>query len=495
MLPMAVMTLLLSAVACNEKSDTPETQAVSDASVAITGFSLKANSDIAPRLDSVFFSIDLDNAVVFNADSLPAGTRVTALIPIISFPSEVSEATIIMEDGEKRTGEIDYIKHPSDSVDFSGKVSLKLTAKDGTTTRTYRLKMNVHQMVSDTLAWDKLGETSLPALTAAPQQQKTVIFNDMAYCMVREGDGSVSLSVSAEPGPDSWTTTSLPGAEAMDVRSFTATDNKFYILDGEGNLLSSDDALSWRATGQNWLTITGGFGATLLGVASQEGQLYHVSYPANYEALPLEEDFPVEGASNFGVFANRWSRDPMGILVGGIDNQGERTNATWAFDGYSWAKLSDAGPGACSEGALVKYTIYRRTSLTSYNTEEFTIWLYIGGKDAEGKNSRRLWMTYDNGVNWYPAVDYMRLPEEVPALRSLDAISLTVSMSADMADYWKKIPSRPLGPRAVKHSLDGQTLNWECPYIFLFGGFTDEGAFNPAIYRGVINYLTFTPII
>lgn len=495
MLPAAAVAALLASSACNEDTKKDSFGYGADSSVAVTGFSMKANSDVMQRLDSVFFSIDLENAVIFNADSLPVGATVTDLIPIISFPSSVSEATIIMEGGSKRSGEIDYLKNPSDSVDFTGNVSLRLKAQDGETSRTYRLKVNVHKQKSDSLTWDNIGEATLPSQMAAPTEQKTVKRNETAYCLVRESNGSLSVSSSAAPAPNNWNTAAVAESGTFRVRSFTATDDAFFILDTDGNLYTSADARSWSTTGERWQNIIGGFGTTLLGIAPRDGRLCHVSYPDNYSTLPLESNFPVEGFSNFGVFSNKWSSDPIGILVGGYDADGQNTKATWAFDGFSWAKLSEHGPAEIADGTIVPYYIYRRTSLTTLTEEEFAIWLFIGGKNSEGANSRDLWMTYDNGVTWHKAVDYMKLPDSMPALRSCDGITLSTPMSSDLANLWKKIPSRRLGPWAIKYESDGYIISWKCPYIYLFGGINDQNVLNPSIYKGVLNRLTFTPII
>lgn len=49
-------------------------------STQVKGFNLKADAKVLSALDSVFFSIDLVNAQIFNADSLPYGTRVNKLV-------------------------------------------------------------------------------------------------------------------------------------------------------------------------------------------------------------------------------------------------------------------------------------------------------------------------------------------------------------------------------------------------------------------------------
>ena len=71
----AVMTLGL--FSCNSDE---ESGSYAQSNVAITAFSLAANEDILSGLDSIFFSIDLKNACIYNADSLPKGTDISRMI-------------------------------------------------------------------------------------------------------------------------------------------------------------------------------------------------------------------------------------------------------------------------------------------------------------------------------------------------------------------------------------------------------------------------------
>lgn len=147
-IPMRVLPCLIGAAivlgACNaEKSDEPAYEPA--LSVAVQGFSLTANSKVMANLDSVFFSIDLDHAVIFNADSLPVGTNINKLVPKITFPAAVSKAEIKMSGGTTRTGIVNYKTSPTDSIDFTGDVTLTLSTEDGALSKTYTLKVNVHK--------------------------------------------------------------------------------------------------------------------------------------------------------------------------------------------------------------------------------------------------------------------------------------------------------------------------------------------------------------
>ena len=84
--PLHYILLAAAAVgiaACNSKADeNPDAPAYSSATV--TDFKLYEDSKILPNLDSVYFSIDLANALIYNADSLPYGTPINKLRPMIT---------------------------------------------------------------------------------------------------------------------------------------------------------------------------------------------------------------------------------------------------------------------------------------------------------------------------------------------------------------------------------------------------------------------------
>ena len=45
------------------------------------------------------------------------------------------------------------------------------------------------------------------------------------------------------------------------------------------------------------------------------------------------------------------------------------------------------------------------------------------------------------------------------------------------------------------NEIDGYNVKWECPYIYLMGGEDAEGMLYNTIWKGVLNRLTFVPII
>ncbi len=494
MLSACIALLIGSLSSCNKKTEKEEELYMPASSVAVTKFSLKSKSGSKVKVDSVFFSIDLNHGVIFNADSLPVGTDITKLVPVITYTSSASAVTLTQSGGQT-TGEIDYKKNPTDSVDFSGRVVLKITAEDQTTTRSYDIKVNVHKMQPDSLVWDRLAVTPLPSRQGNPKSQKTVMYKNTSYSLINEADGTYTMSVAADLLSGIWDKTPLTLDFEPDVRTLNAASDSMYILDMAGTLHASADGFNWSNTGMTWTNIIGGYGETLLGMRNEGGTLVHTFWPSEPGIVeaPVSRDFPVAEYSNFVQFSNRWTTLPIGFMTGGRLADGTYTDKTWGFDGDHWAVLSEGVTPRIAGATLVPYYVYRKTSSSLVQTE-FSVWMMIGGSREDGNYNRVIYVSYDNGVNWYAADTQMQLPEHFPSLSNLDGIVAEWPKQASLESNWTVTSSRGLpGMARVKYDVEDYEEYWDCPYIYIFGGMKANGTLNDEVWRGVLNRLTFTP--
>ena len=486
--------LIVTISSCNKKTEEEEEVYMPASSVAVSSFSVKTKTTNGVKIDSVFFSIDLNRGVIFNSDSLPVGTDISKLVPVIKYASSASAVTLT-QTGGKQVGEIDYKKNPNDTVDFSGKVVLKITAEDMTTTRSYNIKVNVHKMVPDSLTWDRLAVTPMPSRLAKPKSQKTVAFKKTTYSLIREADDSYTMAVASDILAGEWEK-NIPAFDfEPDVRTLNANSDLLFLLDMAGGLHTSADGVTWEAAGATWTNIIGAYGETMLGMRSEGGKLVHTSWPqgSGIAETPVKSDFPVSGYSEFVQFSNRWTTLPIGFMTGGRLADGSLTGKTWGFDGDHWEVLSD---GMCPqlEGAtLLPYVVYRKTNSVLVQTE-FSVWMLIGGALEDGKSNRKIYVSYDNGVNWYAADKQMQLPDYFPGLCGLNGIVVEWPKKASLEGNWSDSASRSLSPMArIKYNVEDYEVYWDCPYIYIFGGITETGTLNDEIWRGVLNRLTFMP--
>lgn len=489
---------LLSVVSCNS-DDEFEYEMLDFSGVAITGFSLQSDGDILNNLDSVFFTVDLVNALIFNADSLPYGTKVNGLA--VKITSDICYKLLITAPGDEGTEkEIDYLTSPNEKIDFSrGAVNLKVVSGDGEYTRNYKINVNVHKMSPDSLYWASVNETQLPTVFDVPLAQKSVRMGDKAYCLSTDGT-SFCMAVSDDPFANQWSKNAAVLPDDAEVRTLTATEGRLHLLAG-GKLLWSEDGVNWSDSGETWRSITASYGDVLLGVKEYpDGKLYYAFFPdRNCPSEQIDADFPVSGNSGSVVFDSKWSSSAQVMTFGGRNMSGELTGATWAFDGHSWIRLSGSLPAG--EGySIAKYTV-AETDTLSWVTQHKEVILAIGGNHYDPKNgmtvSREVYLSRDYGMNWRKAFDDLQLPKYIPAMYDADLLVFETTyivgeQETSSGRGWMEMPvalPRVPASRAVK-----PITSWDCPYLYLVGGIDSSGMLQPKIRRGVVNSLTFRPL-
>ena len=489
----------LSAVSCNEKTtDEPETDEtetiISLPNVAVSSFSLKGETGVMSHLDSVFFSVDLENGVIFNADSLPKGAKIDKLVATIKYSDYITSAKIIMDGGTTRRDTIDYIKHAGDSIDFTGNVRLVIATEKEEMKKTYTIKVNVHKENPDSLVWTEMAQVPLPSRFASPVTQKSVELDNKAISIIQENDGSYTLAATDDLYANSWTKEELSLPFTPDIRSLAASENNLFMLDNQGALYSSPDGKSWTATGQTWARIIGGYSDTVLGLAFNDTGLVYAQYPIkDLNVISVDSDFPINDISNFATHTNKWSSNPIGFFCGGVLSDGTLSDAAWAFDGSNWIALSKGNFPTLKGASLVPYHAFRATGASGITPVEIDAWFVIGGQLADGSFNRCIYISYDNGVNWKRADSELSLPPFIPALTSFDNIVMASSKESNITDAWTT--SANIKRPRVSWSVDGDMLKWECPYIYLIGGFDNNMILSNTMWRGVINRLASAPII
>lgn len=483
-------TLLVALSACNAKEKKTEDIYTPSSSTAITGFSLAANDTIAAHLDSVFFSIDLDRAVVFNADSLPLGTDVRRLVANISLSGDVSAAVVRMDGGTHRTGEFDYLETPADTIDFTGRVTLEVTAADHETVRSYDIKVNVHRTLPDTLQWSREAVAPLPSRLPAPRAQKTLSDKSATLCMLEEQDGTYTLSDCTDLEKQEWHKERIDLGFAPDLRSLTGRDGIYYMLSADGDLMRSADCMAWVPAGVRWTALLGTYGTYALGIKAAPEGLMHTSWPAGLCGdTPLEADFPVSGWSVPATIESEWWPAPMMFWYGGKKADGSLSGTCWGFDGNSWAAVSAKGGPLLEQAMLLPYWIARPSaSLMKYNDVE--AWVVMGGLTPDQKPNRSVWYSLDNGVIWLNGGQSLTLPEILGGFADADAVVSLAPYRKDALDW------ETGATRSINVSVEGTTIHWDCPTIYVFGGHTSPGApLRDAIWRAAIARYTFVPII
>ena len=165
-----VGVLMCGITACNSDEDA-DVIYTSYANTMVKTFSMSADIDVLTNLAYRYFTIDLVNGLIYNPDSFPYGTDISALVPDITFASPSSvEITVLDKSDGSLLKTIDYLENENDSIDFNNDVKMKVVAADGVTTQNYRIEVRVHQVQADSLMWATLGKHTLPTEIANPRR-------------------------------------------------------------------------------------------------------------------------------------------------------------------------------------------------------------------------------------------------------------------------------------------------------------------------------------
>ena len=186
------------------------------------------------------FTIDQLKHEISNKDSLPVGTDISKVITSISADTPyILYGKITEKGGEAK----DTLWSSTDSLDFSvapdeGLV-FKVMAYDGSLGTPYKIKVNVHNLVPDSLQWtqDVIGS---PFVSNVLSKQKAVYLDGKLFVFGRnnEGEAVVEYTEVSEKGqPGSWTKIALP--QSTDTYSAMGSGNQIYFL-ADGKLYAMD---------------------------------------------------------------------------------------------------------------------------------------------------------------------------------------------------------------------------------------------------------------
>ena len=483
----AVMSALQS---CNKHEETPGTSAAyevySTSSTMVSSFSLKPNTKILNHLDSVKFTIDQDRGLIYNADSLPRGTRINALLVDLTCASTVASKEFIIKNGDvQKDTTITYNASKNDSIDFTGDVTLRITSGNKLYVRDYKVKLNVHKQDVDTIVWNANHRRDLPNGSSSLFASKTVMFNDNFLCLVNVNDSYV-LSLSGDPLNGPWEETLLSLPFTPQVASFTATTDALYMLDSNGQLFKSTDlGSSWNDCGVAWRSIIGGYEDKLMGVMPDgSGAYLHVEFSKNQNQVTgqVEDNFPIEGMSPLVMAYNEWTSNQQAMTMGGVFANGNYSKLVWGFDGERWAPLSsDNVLPAMRDAVLFPYYTMVKTASGVTSGKKVT-WMIMGGKLNNGNLNTTSYVSRNQCINWSKGENSIQQPAHLPAF-----------YGAQVYPY-----ERTRNESSVLHAYNPghvtPVTQWQCLYIYLFGGYASDGTALNNVWEGVLSGLTFKPV-
>ncbi|MDR1356503.1 MAG: DUF6242 domain-containing protein [Tannerellaceae bacterium] len=399
-----VGSIIMLTSSCLGSGDTDNATEIKDAQIS----SLVLSHDSITGLSGVKFTIDQVNGLIFNNDSLPYGTEVNKVICTLTYTTGVAGIGVVQE----AIGDSTIWWNGTDSLDFSQPVKFIPTAYDGVTTKTYKAWVNIHRVIPDLMVWERFA-APLTGITADERKVvKHTLGGEDVYMMYSKIQGTNHLHYSAVTDAKTWQELQLSGFPATtDITQITLYENTLYAPAG-GNIYQSADGISWAKVEQTPV-ISAIMGVLKEGRNTSSALATVIENGNSRRFAGMNKDgqwtegevtpgnFPVSG---FGSLDYYRMNNAYLTVVAGKDVEGRLLNTTWVTgDALSWEPFSGEQDNFFEKKSGVMLAPY---------DDKFYL---LGGINAEGKASKDIHVSIDNGVTWSPADSLKAFPETYTA--------------------------------------------------------------------------------
>lgn len=404
------------------------------------------------------FTINQLTREIENKDSLPYGTHIDKVITNVTY-----DAGILVY--KPKGAEKDTLWTSTDSIDFSGDtyctstnknspIEFKVWAYSNAIGQAYKVKINVHQQVPDTIAWKKF-DNSFSNRNLS--KQKAVYANGKVYVFGENGGTHIEYSDVSDDKPKPWVTITNNVPADIDTYSATACAGYIYFLAGTNKQLYKLDVNSNEITSVGRETFE-----MLIGGNDIKSELYVVKDGESgiYKESPWTKDTDPFTQFKAGqpFFSNTTTasyNSNITTTVALCYNQDNTANDTTAL---VFNRMS-------SDNKWEK----RIQNLPLPNLENVTMIYYdgklyaFGGGYKEIKPFSQFYCSTDNGLCWRPVTECMAFPAEFSELYTAHSKNYSC---------------------AVTPKLESETSRGNFIWIVWEDG---------SICRGRINRLGFTP--
>ena len=303
----ALITATLSLSSCLS-SDETTVEYTHD--TAITAFSLgsldrytktKAGKDTLLKANvtgsDYKFSIDQVQRLIYNVDSLPAGTRTTAVLATIT--SKNSSPVILMH--AKQTENLDSAAYYSstDSINFSEPRFIRVYSSDYSAYAQYKVIVNVHKELPYEFKWHELAQNN--SQLAAFSDLKAVACGDDIYVFGKTAEGLKIYKTANTDGMGWQEVTANVTFGADDCQNVVAMGNSLYILSA-GKIYASADGSNWQEKGSDAsLKLMVGASSKNLYAYTAAGISVSKDQGANWTALALDKSVDYLPTNNLSM--------------------------------------------------------------------------------------------------------------------------------------------------------------------------------------------------
>lgn len=343
----------------------------------------------------VKMTVDQRNNTIENRDSLLYGTRLNAVLMNISFTGGV----VAYRPADADTVEWSYYNN-TDSMDLTKPLHLYVVAEDSEHTRTYTLKVNVHQQEGDSLYWTRLDSVSafdgMTAMRAVVKESQLMVLGTTP--------SGVKTALRSTLGNDGeWQTCSTNLPAQTDVQNLKQQGERLFVNDEDGTVYTSLDGVQWTACGASKAGLKlAAVTETYLYAVMPDG-IYRSADGANWEAETLDDEvvnLPYHSLN--GMYYVQENGLHRLQVMGCRDNETDTVAVLWS---KAWADYEQEGEAewvycASSYGNTHSCPWLNDLTVVTYDGRGMA----FGGASPEGKGNHKamdgLYFSNDHGLTW-----------------------------------------------------------------------------------------------
>ena len=374
-----------------------------------------ARNDSSANVHTASFSVvyDVNNefpyadSIIVNLDSLPYNTRVDSVGATFVFAS-TSSAKLFVYNDETSQYDSTFVSKP-DTINFTKKIFVRNTSRNGERKSTYGIKVNVHKVEPELFVWQKLNNG---VFAHNASTQKALLHDNRIFYYAGTGLFNY-LYVSDNTSATSWTTKTLTGLPmGCDFSDMIVYKEKFYLLHDNNALYSSSNGSDWVAVNE---IATQGFSVQQL-LFVFENKLWAIAKDNNSSVFALRsfdgnanntwsnaivnvpETFPLNDFTTATFLSP--TKKTKALVLGGTRNGAIMRNAWTTENGSYWVdfSLENASLGNVAGAAMLYY---------------FDRLFMFGGISANGTvRSNNMIESIDEGFTWRtPDTTYNQIRE------------------------------------------------------------------------------------
>lgn len=356
------------------------------------------SSTNAPYAGNTFLmTIDQRTGIIENRDSLPYGSQLSATIATIAFDG------LMLSYRTKGTDETWTAYSSVDSLNLTKPLELRLVSNDNLSTRTYTLKVNVHQQEGDSLYWTQCDKEV--EILGGMTDMKAFVFDDNLMILGKKEAGIVLTERASMATESTWVetvTTGLP-AEA-DLQSLRQQGGMLYISTTSGKILSSSDAISWTEIGSHTASLSLVEKTEKFFYAISDGKMLRSEDGNVWSEEVLDTEADQLPQTDIRVLSVEQTNGNKRIILVG-QREGSNTAVVW---NKMW---NDSEPEA--DAAWTYFPVSADNKVPCPKIQHLNLLPYdgkciaFGGASDDGsqKAMNALLVSQDYGITWRPSID------------------------------------------------------------------------------------------